>query len=310
MNFPLDKRFAFTILDDTDDSTLENVKPVYDALKAHGIRTTKTVWPVDCPEGSRIFFAADTLQRKPYLEFVHQLAADGFEVAFHGATMESSRRDRIVQALEFLKGEFGVYPTLFCNHGQNRDNLYWGYKRFQTPWLRRIVGLLRKEVASYYLGDVENTDYFWGDLCRQHIRYVRNWTFPCLNMLDANPEMPYRLESTPYVNLWFSTADAPDVGAFVRLLNQENVDRLEQAGGLCIISTHLGKGFAKDGVLDHRVQRILEALSKKSGWYVPVSEMLDYLLQTQNKGQTLGPMKMAMLETRYLVNKLWPASSM
>jgi hypothetical protein len=103
MNFPQGKRFAFTILDDTDDATLENVKPVYDALKAHGIRTTKTVWPVDCPEGSRIFFAADTLQRKAYLEFVRRLSADGFEVAFHGATMESSRRDRTVRALEFLK---------------------------------------------------------------------------------------------------------------------------------------------------------------------------------------------------------------
>ena len=172
MNFPQSKRFAFTILDDTDDSTLENVKPVYDALRVRGIRTTKTVWPVDCPEGSRIFFAADTLQRKPYLEFVRQLRVDGFEIAFHGATMESSRRDRTVQALDFLKAEFGAYPTLFCNHGQNRDNLYWGYKRFQTSWLRRMVGLLRKEAASYYLGDVKDTDYFWGDLCREHQRSV------------------------------------------------------------------------------------------------------------------------------------------
>jgi len=308
MKFPQGKQFAFTILDDTDDSTLENVKPVYDALKAHGIRTTKTVWPVDCPEGSRIFFAADTLQRKPYLEFVRQLGVDGFEIAFHGATMESSRRDRTVQALDFLKREFGAYPSLYCNHGYNRENLYWGYKRFQTSWLRGMVRLFRKEAASYYLGDVEDADYFWGDLCRQRIRYVRNWTFPCLNMLEVNPEMPYRLSGTPYVNLWFSTADAPDVGDFARLLTQENVDRLEDAGGLCIISTHFGKGFVKDGVLDPRVHRIFQTLSQKPGWYVPVSEMLDYLVQTQGKGRTLDSLKTAMLETRYLVNKLWPAS--
>jgi len=308
MNFPQGKRFAFTILDDTDDSTLENVKPVYDALKAHGIRTTKTVWPVDCPEGSRIFFAADTLQRKPYLEFVRELAADGFEIAFHGATMESSRRERVVRALEFLKAEFGAYPTLFCNHGQNRDNLYWGDKRFQTSWLRRIVRLLRKDAASYYVGDVEDSDHFWGDLCRQRIRYVRNWTFPRLNMLEVNPEMPYRLSGTPYVNLWFSTADAPDVEAFVRLLTRENLDRLERAEGLCIISTHLGKGFLKDGMLEARVQRILQNLSQKPGWYVPVSEMLDYLVETQHKGETLDPWKNAMLEARYLVNRFWAAS--
>lgn len=308
MNFPSGKRFAFTILDDTDDSTLENVKPVYDALKAHGIRTTKTVWPVDCPEGSRIFFAADTLQRKPYLEFVHQLAVDGFEIAFHGATMESSSRDRTAQALEFFKGEFGAYPTLFCNHGHNRENLYWGYKRFQTSWLRRIVGLFRKEAASYYLGDVEDTEYFWGDLCRRHIRYVRNWTFPCLNMFEVNPEMPYRLRGTPYVNLWFSTTDAPDARGFVRLLTRENIDRLEKAGGLCIISTHLGKGFVKEGVVDPRVQRILQSLSERAGWYVPVSKLLDFLVQSQNKNQVLSPLRTGMLELRYLASKLWPSS--
>src|SRR6266513_2504186 len=138
----------------------------------------------------------------------------------------------------------------------------------QSSLLRRMVGLLRKEATSYYLGDVKDTDYFWGDLCREHIRYVRNWTFSCLNMLEVNPEMPYRLSGTPYVNLWFSTADAPDVGDFVRLLTQENVDRLEDAGGLCIISTHFGKGFVKDGVLDPRVHRIFQTLSQKPGWYV------------------------------------------
>jgi hypothetical protein len=308
MNFPQGKRFAFTILDDTDDSTLENVKPVYDALKAHGLQTTKTVWPVDCPEGSRIYFAADTLLRRPYLEFVRQLRADGFEIAFHGATMESSKRERTVRALEFLKREFGAYPALFCNHGQNRDNLYWGAKRFQTAWLRGMAGSWRKEGASYYLGEVESSEYFWGDLCRQHIRYVRNWTFPCLNMLEVNPEMPYRLPGTPYVNLWFSTADAPGVEDFVRLLTPDGIDRLERAGGLCIISTHLGKGFVENRGLDPRVDRILQDLSRRPGWYVPVSEMLDYLVKTQDRGRSLGSWKTAMLETRYLVYKLWPAS--
>ena len=63
MEFPNQRRFAFSILDDTDDSTLENVRPVYDRLRHHGVLATKTVWPLSCPEGSRIFFAADTLAR-------------------------------------------------------------------------------------------------------------------------------------------------------------------------------------------------------------------------------------------------------
>lgn len=309
MKFPDNKTFAFTILDDTDDATLENVRPVYECLQRHGLRTTKTVWPVDCPEGSRIFFAADTLQRKEYLNFVHKLAKNGFEVAFHGATMETSRRARTIEALEFLKGEFGCYPTLFCNHGFNRDNLYWGPKRFQTTVLRYVMGMLScvKRAESY--GEVEDSEFFWGDVCQKHVRYVRNFTFSCLNMMEVNPDMPYRLAGTPYVNGWFSTADAPDAAAFVQLLSDEKLDTLEQSGGVCIVSTHLGKGFTKNGVLDAQVERILSGLGQRPGWYVPVTKLLDYLSGRRGQGrrQYLGPWKTAKLEMRFLLDKVFSA---
>lgn len=307
MKFPGGKKFAFTILDDTDDSTLENVKPVYDCLRHNGLRTTKTVWAMDCPEGSRLFFSADTLQRKEYLQFVHELADHGFEIAFHGATMESSRRERTIQALAFIKEEFDVYPTLYCNHGHNRENLYWGRRRFQTEMLRRVVGVLRREEQAYYSGEVEGSDFFWGDLCKQHVRYVRNFTFARLNVLDVNPDMPYYLSETPYVNQWFSTADAPDVVAFTRLLSDENIDALEQAGGVCILSTHFGKRFVKNGVLDSQVERIFHHLGRRPGWYIPVTELLDYLVNVQGKGQRLGRWETFKLEIRFLLDKILTA---
>ena len=48
MNFryPGEKDFIFTIFDDTDVSTLDYIKPIYDTLYELGIRTTKTVWPL------------------------------------------------------------------------------------------------------------------------------------------------------------------------------------------------------------------------------------------------------------------------
>src|SRR5437899_12303427 len=103
MTFPGGKRFAFSILDDTDDSTLENVKPIYDLLRERGLRTTKTVWPLACPEGSRHFFAADNLQNEAYRDFVHELVEAGCEVAFHGATVESSGRGRRNQGRALLR---------------------------------------------------------------------------------------------------------------------------------------------------------------------------------------------------------------
>src|SRR5712672_2377087 len=95
--FPGGRRFAFTIMDDTDVATVENVGPVYACLAYLGFRTTKTVWPVGCPEGSENFHSSQTLQDAPYLAFAQDLATRGFELAFHGATMESSPRGRTLE---------------------------------------------------------------------------------------------------------------------------------------------------------------------------------------------------------------------
>ncbi len=304
MLFPEQKCFAFSILDDTDDATVENVKPVYDTLIEYGFRTTKTAWPLDCPEGSAIFFAAETLQNPAYLRFVHTLVARGFELAFHGATMESSRRERTIEGLEFIKQEFGSYPKLFCNHGHNRENLYWGAQRFQTPLLRRLVQLVRQEPSDYYAGEKEESEFFWGDLCKKYIKYVRNFTFYQLNMRKVNPEMPYRLPETRYVNYWFSTADAPDVHAFNKLFTGERLDQLEAEGGVCIVSTHLGKGFVKDGKLNANTERILRSLSQKPGWFVPVSDILDYLLKNRQFPEELSPGQRCRLEFRFLLDKM------
>jgi hypothetical protein len=81
-NWPEGKRFAFTVVDDTDLSTVENIAPVYRLLQECGMRTTKTVWVYP----SRDRFTGDCLQDSDYLSFVKQLKADGFEIGLHGVT--------------------------------------------------------------------------------------------------------------------------------------------------------------------------------------------------------------------------------
>ena len=299
---PPGKRFAFSVLDDTDDSTVDNVRPLYALLQEYGFRTTKTVWPMDCPEGSRNFFAAETLQDKAYRGFVHELADAGFEVASHGATMESSRRERTLEGLELIRSEFGRYPRLFCNHGQNRENLYWGSKRFRTTPLRLLSRLLGRQDGDVYEGDEEGSPFFWGDVCRDTIQYVRGFTFDRLNMLAVDRAMPYHVASAPYVRYWFSTADAPDVTEFNRVLSRDRLDQLESEGGVCILSTHFGKGFVKDGRVDPLTRDLLKYLADKRGWFVPVSDVLDRLLAA-GRGRTLTRREILRLELRFLTER-------
>jgi hypothetical protein len=304
MLLPPGKRFAFSVLDDTDDSTLENVGPVYALLRELGFRTTKTVWPMDCPEGSRHFFAAETLQDKAYLGFVHELADAGFEVAFHGATMESSRRERTLEALEFIRSEFGRYPRLSCNHGQNRENLYWGSRRFRSAPVRLMARALGRADGDAYEGDREGSPFFWGDVCRDRIHYVRNFTFDRLNMLEVDRAMPYHVASAPYVRYWFSTADAPDADAFNRLLTPPRIDRLETDGGVCIVSTHFGKRFVNQGRVNPTTEGLLRYLAARQGWFVPVSDVLDRLLAAPGRGRTLTRGELVRLEVRFLFERI------
>jgi hypothetical protein len=305
MQFPDQRRFAFTILDDTDDSTLENVAPVYERLREYGFRTTKTVWPVDCPEGSRHYFAADTLQRPEYREFVRALASQGFEIALHGATMESSERHRMLRALEVLESELGIRPRIHVNHGENRENLYWGPKRFHSPGLRRLLSRLHGQKADYYVGDDPGSAYFWGDIASDRIDYVRNFTFRSLDLCEIDPATPYQLAATPLVERWFSTADAPDVEHFCLRVTPEAIDRLEEHGGACIVSTHLGKYFWRNGRIDPRFDAILRHIAAKPGWFVPVSSLLDHLREHAPRARgSLGRVALARLELRFLFDQL------
>ncbi len=276
VEYPDRREFAFSILDDTDNGTVENLAPIYDLFHELGLRTTKTVWPLACPEGSENYFRSSTMAEPNYRRFAQDLQARGFEVTWHGATMESSNRERTIRGLEAFKEYFGHYPTLHCNHGQNRENIYWGASRYRNPLMRLAHRLARSARAPEFSGEVEGSPYFWGDLCRRHFRFVRGYTWHGVNTLASDPDLVYRLSWTPYVDCWFSTSDAADVGKFNRLVTAKSVDRLRAARGVCIITTHLGKRFVRDGRVDPQVEDTLRYLASLPGWFAPVSEILEH----------------------------------
>ena len=80
--------------------------------------------------------------------------------------------------------------------------------------------------------------------------------------------------------------------------------RLEAEGGLCIVSTHFGKrGYVSNGRLDPGVDEILRYIAAKPGWFVPVSEVLDYL-RAQRPNRHIGRPALARLELRFLIDQL------
>jgi hypothetical protein len=274
--WPEGKQFAFTVIDDTDRSTVKNVGPIYQFLTDEGLRTTKTVWPLAPSQPPA--YGGQTLEEPAYREWVRHLAVQGFEIAFHGATDHSSPRAAVIEALDRFRSALGQEPRMYVMHGPQKEALYWGEQRLDGP--SRSLYRLRQQMAGraeQFLGHVEDSPYFWGDICQAQITYVRNFVFRDVNTLRRDPIMPYHDPRRPYVPYWFSASEGGNIRSFCELLREENQDRLLSEGGACIAYTHFASGFTQDGRPDAGFVRLTRRLARLPGWFVPASTLLDHL---------------------------------
>jgi hypothetical protein len=216
VQWPDNKKFAFSIVDDTDCTTLENGPLLYDFLHQLGIKVTKTVWIFDGEvRDNNKHVIGTTCQDRWYLAWVQKLQEQGFEIGFHSASWSSSPRERVIAALELFKSYFGDYPTVCAQHNDTipNESLYWGANRLGGVNRAIYQGcmMLKGRGKNIYLGDVRDSEYFWGDVCKEKIKYVRNFNYPHINTLKDCPIMPYHDPLRPYVNYWFACTETPGV---------------------------------------------------------------------------------------------------
>ena len=306
ISWPAGKDFAFTIFDDTDLATVDNVASVYDFLKDLGFRTTKSVWPN--PGDSSLVggsFPGSTCDDPEYLDWVQRLQREGIEIGSHSSTFHRSTRSQVIDGLDRFAAMFGDYPKVLAQHNDAKggESIYWGDQRLTGvhAFLYNIATRYRNK--GIYRGQIEGDDFFWGDICQARIKYVRNFIFPGMNTLKACPVMPYHDPRRPYVNHWFASSEGQDVGKFNSCVSERNQDLLEREGGACIMYTHFGNLFLKDGQLDSRFKFLMERLSKKNGWFVPVAVMLDHLLEQKGR-HDITASERSSLERRWLLHKL------
>ena len=239
-NLYLQKAFLITedeilfIVDDTDDATLENIKPVYDFLYSKGILITKTVVysPRDKPS------SGDSLQRPEYLEFIRDLHRKGFEIALHNVGSGDYTREEILRGVEEFKEKLGFYPRMVhINHSYNKDSIYGGVKN-NWPFTQGCKSAVSGNMP-------ENLRVKWRGLLLQRmsykklITYNRNHEFLGVNTLSIDPLTPYidPKRSRSYANHWFSSSFAPNQLVFNYLLSRKNIDKLAQKGGTSIVFT-------------------------------------------------------------------------
>jgi len=299
ISWPGGKTFAFTVFDDPDSQTVDGCKTVYDFIASLGFRTTIGVWP--CPPVRETNSPGETCGNQEYLRYVQHLQQEGFEIGYHNTTPHSSTRAQIDAGLGVFHRYFGDAPITMANH-YNAEAIYWGSAR---------LGGIRKKIyqaahlwrANPFSGHIPTSEHFWGDLCQKNIKYCRNFVYRDINTLRKCPWMPYYDPERSFVKYWYASSEGPNLQSFVEVLVEENQDRLEAEGGACIMYTHFGLGFIKDGKLDPQFERLMTRLSRRKGWFVPVGRLLDHL-QSERENSTIPEQELAAMEWKWLTQKL------
>jgi hypothetical protein len=305
IDWPEGKKFAFTIFDDPDSQRLEDGKKIYSLLTDWGFRTTKAVWPLGPVREPNS--PGDTCADPAYLAECHDLVRRGFEMGYHNATLHSSTRAETIQGLDAFREYFGHDPVSMANH-YNEEAIYWGPARLSGT--RRAIYNLATlgRTRHRHFGHVEGHACFWGDVCRERIRYCRNFVFSGINTLGDCPLMPYHDPERPLVNAWYAASEGSNVERFVNTISEPSQDRLEAEGGACIMYTHFGHGYVENGRVNSRFQELMGRLSQKNGWFVPVGTLLDYL-RRKNGLREISRADRAPIERRWLWEKLFRGTS-
>lgn len=299
--WPNNKKFAFTIYDDTDRANLEDCRIIYDYLDKLSFKTTKSVWVGRNKESNSD--AGITCDDKSYLIWLKEIQKKGFEIGYHNTTFNSSKRLEIDNGLKKFVQLFGHTPRAMANHSSNKENIYWGADRLSG--FRKIIYniLTRFKKNNYYKGQDSSSLYFWGDLCKKNITFVRNFVFSDINTLKKCPYMPYKDIGKPFVNYWFASSEGNNSKKFIKCISNENQDRLEKEGGACIMYTHFADGFCKNGKLSEEFKKQMLRLSKKDGWFVSTTTLLEFL-KDKNQGGFINNNQKANLEWKWLLDKV------
>jgi hypothetical protein len=270
---------GMAITDDPDNGTFPAFKEIYDLLIRLRLPTTRAMWvfPPAGPTGTPplpIKFIAPVLADPECLQYCKALHREGFEICLHGASSGNNTREKTLAALEFLRREIAPARTFIC-HSKNAENLYWDSKCAPSPLLSWLVS---KYVKNQCFGEVEGSNYFWGDVCRSSINYIRLFRTRQTNSLGFNPGMPYHDFRKPYVNFWFSASK----GYLPKLCAAGEIDSLCKQQGAGIFYQYLHKYVSGDGTIDPQVRECLERIAgDRRVLFLPVSRLLDRLRQAR-----------------------------
>ncbi len=249
---------AVSITDDPDNSSFSRFKAMYDFLMEIKFPTTRAMWVYPKSEYTgtpplKIDFTAPLLSDPECLQYCKKLHSKGFEICLHGASCGNNNRKRTLDALNFLEEHFEQSPIFIC-HSKNAENLYWDANTANLSVEKKLLQLYTKNRC---FGEIPESQYFWGDICRDKINFIRLYRTRSLNTLAFNPSMPYHDFSKPFVNYWFSATK----GYIPNLFSENSLDQLCEQNGASILYQYMHKYVNEDLTIPKQLREAMERVA-------------------------------------------------
>ena len=235
--------FGFTIVDDTDNSKLEYIKPIYDYLTEIGMRGTRALWVRDSDGywGRK----GDTTNRTDYRDYCVELQDLGFEIAMHTPSGDDDTREQIIWGFNRFKEIFGDYPYNYVMHSSNKENFWGGENNFghdpHSPYY--CIDIIR-DMGCNVEGDILHGG---------------------LNIFAHRNRLRHSMFSIPsFYRFWL-----PDKYTFLDGVNKRDLEELENERGVSIVSTHFASSYSDvfyNGTWEEANPSTFSAYNSTYGW--------------------------------------------
>jgi len=168
---------------------VENIKPIYDLLETLGFRTSKTAWMKKCVGRSKNFYRSQTMEEPEYAEYVHSLKKRD------SRSVSTAPRWNRVLGINFgcpgkIQGTFRGIPEDSLQPCRKQGQPLLGSGTVQHAGIPSCLQIDPFFESTLLSGQDPESDFFWGDACRNHIKYMRNFCYDEVNVLKINPSMP------------------------------------------------------------------------------------------------------------------------
>ena len=295
--WPEGKQFAFTVFDDADWETLENVGGVYSLLADCGLRTTKSCWVVRGDPDKGYAGGANRRRRRPLAMAAATCSRRDSRSAGTARTWHSLPRRELTGRRWRSSPSFSAIIPSRPRITPVDEAIYWGSDRltgFHSFLYNLLTALSQQPASIAATSKATNTS---GATCagrRSSISAISSFRTSTRCGAARSCRTTTRTGRTSTIGLPRPTA--PRCSDLIAASPSGSRTSWRRRGAPASCTPTSPTVSPRGGKVDPQFEQLVRRLAAKNGWFVPVTTLLDYLLSVRRRHE-ITPVERRRLES-------------